>query len=224
MTDDPSKRFIDYLDQLHLKTNDDRLVEPKVRSSILTKIDEACKITSLEYDDLLQRLDFRPKDLTIEALEAFLAELRAIFWLRDFGFIDIMPLKALKKVPRPDFYAKYKDKSSTVEVFCLTETHEQQRDSALKVYVNFNPGFKESKFERDFISKAASKKVQLDSGQSELKIMLCVINSNPIIRLNTKKEMEGYAEYLYKMLNWGKNYHVGLLTGLKDDVIFPALM
>lgn len=216
-----------YLDNICKKSNDQRLVDRGVREKIKELLSGASKITNLPISDLLSKLDFKPNDQTFEALESFLAELRSIFWLRDFGFTGIVPLQATT-TPQPDFAAKYSNQDCSVEVFCLTETHEQEKDSSLNVYVNFDPNFNGSKFGRDFMSKATAKKEQLDSVDAKIKILLCVINSNPIIRLNTAQEMQSHAELLHSQLKWGSNYFVGLLTGveangIKSDVIYPAL-
>lgn len=109
-----------YLDDVYKKTNDKRLVKQEARKSIEELIKKGCEITSLSESDLLLKLDFKPKDLTIEALEAFLAELRSIPWLQYFEFTAIQPLQAKKKLICPDFTAKYKDKTCAIEVFCLT--------------------------------------------------------------------------------------------------------
>jgi hypothetical protein len=212
-----------YLDNIYQKNNDQRLVDPNVCEQITSSLIEASKITYLPIPDLLSALDFKPNDQTIEALESFLAELRSIFWLRNFGFKNIVPIQATIK-PQPDFTADYLGQHYAIEVFCLTETHEQQRDSSLGVYVNFDPEFKGSKFGRDFISKARQKKVQLDSHNAKNKILLCVLNSQPIIRLNTADEINAHAKFLYDELNWGPNYYVGILTGsVGSDVIYPIL-
>ncbi|MBF0464449.1 MAG: hypothetical protein HQK94_05115 [Nitrospirae bacterium] len=165
-----------YLDNLYQKTNDARLIDPKTRSRIFKRMDEACEITGLSFPDLLQRLDFKPRDLTIEALEAFFAELRSIFWLKKFGFTTIAPQQA-KNNTQPDFRAKYGEKESVIEVFCLTKEHEQERDIVTGPYRDFDPEFEGSKFRRDFFTKAKIKKKQLDSINSEIKILLCAINS-----------------------------------------------
>lgn len=217
-----------YLDNLYLKTKDARLAGPEVKVRILKQINDAREIADLSFSDLLQRLDFKPNDLTIEALEAFLAELRSIFWLRDFGFTDITPLQARNASAQPDFTAKYGGKICAVEVFCLTQVHEQQKDPTLNVYVNFDPGFNGSKFGRDFRNKAQQKKVQLDSCVADIKILLCVVNSTPMISLNTKDEFNSHLELLHKQLNWGDGYYFGLLTGvyvngIASNAIFPKL-
>lgn len=215
---------LQYLNDIHIGINDARLIDQKVRMDIVKKIDNACKITNLSVPDLLLKLDFKPKDLTIEALESFLAELRSIYWLQDFAFTDIIPLKASMKNLQSDFTAKYKDKICAVEVFCLTQAHEQQKDSSLNVYKNFNPNSGGSKFGRDFISIATKrKKLQLDSMQADVRLLLCVLNSQPVIRLNSKNDMENCAKFLYEKLLWGQGYYLGILTGLDSDVIFPSI-
>ncbi|MCK4781494.1 hypothetical protein KAS79_01020 [Candidatus Parcubacteria bacterium] len=220
-----------YLDNLYSKIKDERLNDPKVISEILEKMEDACKVTNLSFPDLLQRLDFKPKDLTIEALEAFLAELRSIFWLQHFGFTSIIPLKAKKKISQPDFTAKYNSKIVAIEVFCLIQKHGQQKDPFYDVYKNFDPNFTGSKFGRDFISVANNKKVQLDSVRAGIKILLCVLNSKSMINLNSKNDFDSYLKLLYRKLNLSeqKNYYLGLLTGrpnssgILDDIIYPKL-
>lgn len=216
-----------YLDKLCKETKDDRLVDEKVRSKIIDLVRDGSGITNLIPSDLLPRLDFKPKDLTIEALESFLAELWSILWLRDFGFVNITPIEARKNT-QPDFTAKYRGKTCAVEVFCLTQVHEQQKDPSLNVYKNFDPNFEGSKFGRDFMSKAPNKKMQLDSMKADMKILLCVVNSQPMIRLNTKTDFEEYTKLFYEKLAWGDGYYLGILTGvhangIPSDIIFPKL-
>jgi len=215
---------LSYLSELYKETKDTTLAD---QTEIIKLIKKGSIITNLSVSDLLAGLDFKPKDLTIEALEAFRAELRSIFWLKDFGFIDIQPLQAGKK-SSPDFTAKYKNNTCAIEVFCLTQAHGQQKDSSLGVYKNFDPQFEGSKFGRDFISKAADKKKQLESSNAEIKVLLCVINSDSIIRLNTSEEMQSHAKFLYNQLNWENGYYVGILTGavsngIPSDTIYPKI-
>ena len=216
------ENVLTYLDDLYKKTNDNRLVDQKTRTDIIELVENGCKITNLSVSDLLLKLDFKPKDLTIEALEAFLAELRYIFWLQDFEFIAIQPLQAKKKLICPDFTAKYKDKTCAIETFCLTQAHEQQKDTSLSVYKNFNPQFKGSKFGRDFINKAENKKRQLDSCNTEMKVLLCVINSKSFSFLNTSQEIQNHAKFLYDQLK-GDDYYVGLITINGDNTIYPKI-
>jgi hypothetical protein len=194
--------------------------------SILKKVDDATNIVNEDFDTLLKNLDFKPNDLTIEALEAFLAELRSIFWLRSFGFTEISPIQASNK-SMPDFTAKYGDRICAIEVFCLTQEHEQQKNTQ-GVYVNFDPFFENSKFGRDFISKVPDKKKQLDALNANIKVLLCVVNSSPMIGLNTKEEWDTHLELLYAKLGWKDPYYLGLLTGVNvngvlSDTIFPIL-
>jgi len=217
------KLIMRYLDDVYKKTSDNRLIDESVRRDILKRVKDACEITNLSYSDLLQRLDLKPNSLSIEALESFLAELRSIFWLRDFSFMNIEPLQAKKKSVLPDFTARYGDKTCAVEVFCITQSHEQKRDSKFGVYVNFDPQFNGSKFGRDFISVANNKKKQLDALVADMKILLCVVNSSPMVALNTKNDFDKHAKFLYEKLGWGNGYYVGILAGGDSDTIYPKL-
>lgn len=228
MNSHTKKEFLSYLDKLHKNTDYPKIRDSKVRQDILSRLEKACDIVDLSFAELLNGLDFKPNDLTIEALESFLAQLRAIFWLRDFGFSEIAPLKAKKKTEQADFKSKYKNRNSTIEVFCLTQKHGQQRDPHLGVFVNFDPNFKGSKFGRDFMTVAQRKKEQLDSSPADIKVLLCVVNSEPMVALNTKEDFDRHAKLLYGKLSWGRGYYIGILTdakpnGISSDTIFPKL-
>lgn len=216
------KDMLLYLDKIYGKTQDQRLNDERVRSQILDKINKARQIVNLSFSDILKQLDFKPDNPTIEALESFLAELRSIFWLQDFGFMKIKPLQARKKSSQPDFTAKHGNKTCAIEVFCLTQAHEQQRDPTLNVYVNFDPQFNGSKLGRDFMSVTDNKKKQLDAIVADIKILLCVINSSPVVALNTNDDMIRHAEFLCKKLGWGVGYYVGILAG-GDSAIYPEI-
>ena len=69
----------------------------KVISRIVSLLDEASQIVDLSLSDLLDGLDFQPNNYQVEKFEAFLAELRSIFWLSHFGFTEIAPLPKKKK-------------------------------------------------------------------------------------------------------------------------------
>ena len=217
-----------YLDKLYKVTNDDRLVDKKVRLKIWNKLQKASKITGLSLSELLARIRFKQNDLRIEAMESFLAELRAIFWLRNFGFSKITLIKAKKKTKYPDFEAQFGEKKCAIEVFCLTEKHGQKPDPDLGVYVNFNPQWEGSKFGRDFIASAQRKKEQLDSVNTDIKVLLCVVNSEIMVNANTKEGWEKNAKFLYEKLSWGRGYYIGILTGASvngklTDIIYPKL-
>ena len=217
-----------YLDNIYKKSKDERLSNTTVRRKIIELVEKASNVTNFSVPDLLSYLDLKLNDQTIEALESFLAELRSIFWLNDFGFTKIIPLQA-KNISQPDFTAEFNNKTCAIEVFCLTEKHEQQKDSMLNAYVNFDPNFSGSKFGRDFMSKAQEKKKQLDTNNAQMKILLCVLNSQPVVRLNTTEEMSSHAKFLYENLGWGQGYFVGILTGVEvngksSNTIYPILI
>ena len=156
----------------------------KVISRIVSLLDEASQIVDLSLSDLLDGLDFQPNNYQVEKFEAFLAELRSIFWLSHFGFTEIAPLPKKKKSKNPDFKAKINNKNVVVEVFCLTKKHQQKRDSRLGVFINSY-----EKLEKSFAANIQKvKKGQISSIDSEVKLLICVVNSDPISRLNTKED------------------------------------
>lgn len=211
-----------YLKDTYKKIKDSRLINESIIENIETKITSTSKIVKLSPIDLLKKLDFQENNLTIEKIEAFLAELRAIFWLDNFGFTNITPLRA-KKSKNPDFEAIYESKKAVIEVCCITEKHEQQKDKSLNCYINTDNNFL-SKYK----NSASCKKSQLDSVKSDMKVFLCVVNSFPVSRLNVRKDFQRYLEQISTDLNWGNSYYFGVLTGLEsngvsDDTIYPSL-
>ncbi len=213
----------EYLKNTHEKINDSRLIDENIVKNIQSRIIKASKIVGLSLDDLIKNLDFQKNNTTIEKVEAFLAELRAIFWLNNLGFSQIKPLNGNSLHKNPDFEAIYKNKKAVIEVYCLTEKHEQKRDKTLNCYVNSG-----SNFLAKYKVSASNKKSQLDSIKSDIKIFLCVINSRPVSRLNTKNDLQNYLKQITTELSWGKSYYFGILTGLEssgilDDTIYPLL-
>lgn len=211
----------EYLMNVRKATLDERLNDSAI-DNILKRVRGGSEITGLSFSELLQKLDFKKNDLSIEALESFLAELRAIFWLRDLNFSEITPLKAKKKTARPDFTAMCGSKIAAIEVFCLTQKHGQQRDDSLGVFKNFDPQFQGSKFGRDFMTVAQQKKGQLDSVSANIKVLLCVVNSESMVALNTEENWKKHAKLLYEKLSWGRGYYIGILAG-SDATIYPKL-
>jgi hypothetical protein len=198
----------------------------KIKNDIIRHVAEACKITNLSRNDLLEGLDLDGRDLSKEKIESFLAELRAIFLLDNFKFNNILPLKQKKNQKNPDFEAEYIGKRVVVEVFCLTATHGQEKDRRLNCYINFN-----DRWQKAFIEKAEKKKDQLDvKNDVSMKILVCVINSRPVKALNGYDDFVNMLEIISRSLTWGKSYYLGICTGQVDlksckmnDCFYPSL-
>ncbi len=217
--------FLSYLEKIYKKTGDKRLRNPEVKKNSLSLLYKACKITNLSVSDLLNKIDFNQNDLSIEALESLFAILRAPIWLQHFDFSEITPLKKKKKRRQPDFKAKYKERIAVTEVFCLTQKYGQppcDQKQRVNYYENFDPQFEGSKFGRDFKSKAPDKKKQLDSKSADIKVLLCVVNSDVMVSLNTNEEWNKHAKLLYEKLSWGNSYYIGIMAGA-EKVIYPSL-
>jgi hypothetical protein len=219
--------FKKYLDCVYCKYPD--LFEgdyKKIKNDIIRHVAEACKITNLSRNDLLEGLDLDGRDLSKEKIESFLAELRAIFLLDNFKFNNILPLKQKKNQKNPDFEAEYIGKRVVVEVFCLTATHGQEKDRRLNCYINFN-----DRWQKAFIEKAEKKKDQLDvKNDVSMKILVCVINSRPVKALNGYDDFVNMLEIISRSLTWGKSYYLGICTGQVDlksckmnDCFYPSL-
>ncbi len=220
MDNDKVNSVIKYIEGVLYKTGDLRLQNPEILKDIRSRIQRASNIINMSPSDLVLALDFKENDKTIEAVESFLAELRSIFWLDKFGFFEIKPLKRrCDKKPNPDFEAKYNKKNAVVEVFTLTESNEREKDVQLGVFINSSKDFL-CKYEK----KAKNKKKQLDTIDSDIKILLCVVNQKPISCLNTSDDFKKYLKLISQELKWGNSYHFGILTGIEsDDFIYPKL-
>ncbi|MFH1187861.1 MAG: restriction endonuclease subunit S, partial [bacterium] len=212
----------------------------KFINDIIQTLNKAKAVVDLDLGALLDGLDFKPNDRQPEASESFLAELFSIFWLEKFGFKNIKPLPANKKLS-PDFTASYNNKKFVIEVFCLTEEHEQKKSDLYNCYINFGPECESSKFSRDFYEKAKLKKRQLDSydrideslDDNYQKILLCVSNSRSVNALSTEDNFKYFFKKLLDKLKWGNRYYFGILTlmlenredpiGILDYTIYPEL-
>lgn len=222
-TEEDIKRYLDFCNEEHPEVFRGEYFN--IKEKVLEMLKEASKITALSLHGLLMGLDFAPTDKSVEKLESLLAELRSVFWLRNFMFSKIVPIRKYKKQRKADIFAQYQSRSVAIEVFCLTETHEQREDPEIGGFIDCN-----SKFTEDFIVKANKKKAQLDEGKKDIEILLCVVNSFPIKTLKVKSNFVSFLEDVHKELNWGKSYYVGILTGmvdgfskLPDDCIYPDL-
>ncbi len=202
----------------------EKSTDNSIQVQILEFFDKASCITKLSFSDLVKSLDFAPNDDKIEKLESFLAELRSIFFLNNFGFSNIEPISA-GQTKQPDFAAYYKNKSSTIEIFSFTEIGSEIPDLPNNTYL-----LNDRKLISCFVCKAMSKKAQLDAICSENKQLICVINDLPYSNLFSRNEYEQFLKEISKILNWGDNYYFGILTGktdaftdLSDDIIYPNL-
>ena len=189
-----------------------------IETDILSKVTNAQQITSLNLDTLLNGLDFAPNNLETSNFEAFLAELRTIYWLSDLGFTNIYPIKAKKKISQPDFIAKYKNHNAIIDAYCMTFTNQQKPDPVLNVFINSHDKLLQtikSKFNEE-------KKPQLNILTSQIEIFLCVINSEPIKNTNDTYDFKNYLEQVYNDLSLELPYYLGICTGT-DDCIYPSL-
>lgn len=217
--------FEQYLKQVIPQLNGTGSLE-EVVSDIIKKCERAMTLLDLSFSELLAGLDYQQNNYQVDRLEALLAELRSIFWLDLFGFSEIELLTKKKKVRNPDFSARYHGRSAAIEVFCLTQTHQQAKDPQLGVWVNFS-----DKLEKAFSENINNrKKSQLSSYKSELKVMLCVVNSEPIKYLNRQEDFISLLKSLHDRHNMQNSYKLGVVTGLvnlatgkTDDCIYPPI-
>jgi hypothetical protein len=218
------KKFIDYLDKLHAKHNDDwskELLEQDFRNSMEGRFNRACASCQFTCNQLLKGLDFKPNDLRKEALESFIAELRTISWLGDLQMQNIKPIPAQQNRSFADFYCEFMGIRYIVETFCSVQSSYRYSDHMRQ----------SANLEKYFIKRAQEKKIQLESTANEFgcqnKIIVLVLNSYPALALTTKNDYGQLLENICKKLNWGNNYWFGLITGMSslqgnDDSIYPA--
>jgi len=181
------------------------------------------EITGLAFDDILDGIDFKPNDYKKESLEAFLAELRVIFFLNNIDGKEIIPIASNNKDKSPDFSFSINKAKFIAEVFCATAEKSESKDEHVGAYI-----LPYGKFVEYYCYIAEKKKEQLDAITDVKKFLICVLNDFPYSRLYCRKDYENFLKEIVEKLNWGSDYYFSIVTGLKsngedDDIIYPVV-
>lgn len=251
------KDLINYIIDVIEKDKEIQLLSPiltdkKQRKNVWGNMDSKFKkginITKLSPVELLERLDFHPKDTEFSKFDAMWAELRTIFFLNDLGLYDITPLKAKNKknTKSADMIAQGHSYKYTIEVFCRTFrqlenvitmppkiSKKEIEELGNKNKFEQNPKPEMSLLFQYYLCKAKEKKQQLDNTTEKY---LCDKNILVMV-LNDPYFLNSTNCYVYKKLlkeisiklNWGCGYHYAIITGMStwgicDDVIYPPII
>jgi len=173
------------------------------------------EIVSLSPDDLLKKLDFNRNDLSPERIESLIGELRAIHFLHDNGFTDIVPIRASSK-RSPDFSAKRNGVDFQIEV--ATSIH-----SAPRIFHDSVVKWATAKLKNDKLS-------QMNSGSSEShKMFVCILNSSGAVALNEHSDYINMVKHVWEELGSIQNLHIAIVTGGSslregtDDCVYPSI-
>jgi hypothetical protein len=174
------------------------------------------EIVSLSPDDLLKRLDFNQNDLSPERIESLLGELRAIHFLHENGFIEIVPIRASRK-RSPDFSAKKNATDFMIEV--ATSIY-----SAPRVLHDHVVNWATNRLKND------GKLSQLNTGPSEShKMFVCILNSSGAVALNQHSDYVNMVKNVWEELGSNRNLHIAIVTGKislgegVDDCVYPSI-
>jgi len=212
------KQFKNWLQNYPIKLNNNQ------KKNILKLLNNVSKITEKPAVSILKGIDFNPSDKSIEKLEAILAELRAVAFLKNNTFQKITLLSSKKKQSYPDMIAERDGQKFVIEVACLTKKHSRKKISKLDVYE-----FDDNKFVNTLKSIAKRKKEQLDVIESKKKMLVFIINRSPDLELYNLNEYKNILKNLVSELEWNsKKYYFAVVTGCEIngelcDLIYPAL-
>lgn len=201
------------------------LMGPSAKKTLETidqRFEKASKILQLSPSEIAKALDFHPNDIGEGRIDAFFAELRIIFWLYYQKFQNITPLQAKSK-RRADFYAEFNSFKYVVEVFCIIKknykwpNHKKKKHNLIQYYID----------------RAKEKKDQIDGAAKDFrcdkKIIALVLNSETAGALYYRSKFLQMLQDISNKLNWGKNYHFALITGMEtlgeglDDIVYPDI-
>ena len=174
------------------------------------------QIVSMPPDEVLRRVDFNKNDLSPERIESLLAELRAIVFLHDRGFKNIIPIRAGAR-KSPDLSASAHGCDFLIEV--VTSPHFAPRvfhDSVVKWAV----GRLNHRDKLDQIEGASA---------TCQRMFVIVLNSSGAVALNQRSDYLQMLREVWQALGSQPNLFIALVTGRvslgegTDDCIFPEM-
>lgn len=198
-------------------------VRDKEKAAILDLIQNVKGVTQQSIEEILEGVDFRSQEKSIEKLEAILAELRTVIFLNNSNFVDIKLYSGKKKRKNPDISARWKSQQFTTEVACLTKKNSRDKIPGLDIY-----SIDDKKLLNTLESIAKNKKEQLDITKDEKKLLTFVVNRSPDLELHTLEDYKDILKNLVEKLKWGAIYHFAIVTGSEIngrqcDLIYPNL-
>lgn len=235
---DIPKDLCDYIINAAKKNAKEKLLpvisDKKSRAMVLSKLDNQFKkasyITNLPPSTLLKALDFHSKDTSLGRIDAIFAELRAILFLNNMNFKNIIPLKANKNKQCTDFLAHKNSDLFAIEVYCRCskELKNSQNEGVI------DPNNADDELFQQYVSIAQEKKSQFENTEKNYlcnkKLMVMVLNDPNIWGLLVYHEYYEILKRIVVELNWGNKYYFAIVTGVADlmnnqidDIVYPSL-
>jgi hypothetical protein len=177
----------------------------------------ANEATGLSSEELFINTDIGLKDLSPERIESSLAEIRAINFLYHKDFKNIKLLKSSKK-RKADLTASKSTNNYAIEVTTSIQTAHKRKCSEW-ILTKLNDDGKLLQLEETANTLVNSRKM-----------LICVINTEEIIALNTYSSFLSIAKTVWEQSGKIKDFHVCIITGMRaeghklDDCIYPDLL
>ncbi len=175
----------------------------------------ACEITGLECEELLKKLDFKPRDMDPTRIESIFGELRTILFLKQQGFHDILPHQASRSSTSYDFSAKFGRRQCFIEVkTSIRYAGRTFHDTVVK-------------WARSITSDIVVKQLNIQNPNC-INLFVMVINSSGAVALNNRNDYMQMLQEIDKSFPQYTNLHYAILTGrssngINDDCIYPEI-
>jgi hypothetical protein len=190
----------------------------EVTNRVALMFKQATEITGLPPDDLLKRTDFDYRDTASTRIVSAFAEIRAINFLGQEGFVDVEPLQA-KGTRKADIIAKKGLEKYAIEVansiyeakgrFTITEL----KDWLLKRYYDDR--------------KNEQLKITALEFECQRRVFVAMIDTKLMVIFRVHKDFCEAAKLAWEEAGRDSRLHICLVTGRsgsygRDDCIFPA--
>jgi hypothetical protein len=215
--------LVKYAKRCFEKENHNRLTRAllgdaeEVTNGVALMFKRAAEITGLPPGDLLKRTDFDYRDTASTRIESAFAEIRAINFLCQEGFVDIEPLQAKRK-RKADIIAKKGQEKYAIEVansiyeakgrFTIIEL----KDWLLKRYYDDH--------------KNEQLKITALEFECQRRVFVAVVDTKAIVIFRIHKDFCAAAKLAWEEAGRDSGLHICLVTGRsssygRDDCIFP---
>lgn len=184
------------------------------------------KILALEPAQLLDAADFQSQDARPERLEAAFAELRAVGFLHNQGFLNLRLLKAKNGAKRADIVGSKDGVLYSFDVWCSSSLFERAIEPITILDDPDHPRESNTTLAPILISKYAEKTSQISATCAEFTCarhgLIFVVNSPDAVRFNNSDDFIQCLRSIFTALGQPVNWHFGIVTGTQNgDVIFP---
>ncbi len=178
--------------------------------------------TKIDQRTLIKRTGLTEKDQEPDRFSSAFAELRVVNHLSDLGFVEINfpPEESNRK--NADIFASLHFRRYQIEV--LNKSHSNkifQADQSLNVW-----DLDYSLLARKLICAVRAKKSQIDESAKDsgvdVSVVVCVLDSEDVIAMSPPEKFETLVKEVAIELNWGENFHFGILANMTGWFVCPS--